>query len=190
MAPFCQGSVILWPEKVVLTQRDHYPTVFLHDIFSIKVCLRGVQAPPLLLREAQWHILDGYQSLKQKVASSVSNCSLKKCDLSIKVWGSRGKSKQRSWKRISQESPGQVHSFGKEKMKRGVKARDQGVSEGNVAWRASQVGPWEVRGTTNHHCLFNHCYVLSLLTCLTLHYRNSIPFLLPSTWPFLSAKIR
>lgn len=38
--------------KIPLTQRDDDPTVFLHDIFSVKVCLGGVQAPPLLLREA------------------------------------------------------------------------------------------------------------------------------------------
>lgn len=38
--------------KILLTQRDDDPTVFLHDIFSVKVCLGGVQAPPLLLREA------------------------------------------------------------------------------------------------------------------------------------------
>ena len=68
MAPLSQSTVTEWLGKVVLTQRDHYPTVFLHDIFSIEVCLRRVQAPPLFLREAQGHILDGYQALKQNAA--------------------------------------------------------------------------------------------------------------------------
>lgn len=53
MAPSSHGIIIQWLGRVVLTQRDHYPTVFLHDVFSIKVCLRRVKAPPFLLREAQ-----------------------------------------------------------------------------------------------------------------------------------------
>lgn len=71
-------------QNVLLTQRDDNPTVLLHDIFSIKVCLRGIQAPPLLLGEAQGHILDGYQSLKQAQRLSVSSCSDGKYDLTTK----------------------------------------------------------------------------------------------------------
>lgn len=53
-----------WKYMQLLTQRDHNSTIFFQDIFSIEFFLCWIQITPLILWEAQSHILECDQSLK------------------------------------------------------------------------------------------------------------------------------
>lgn len=53
-----------WKYIKLLTQRDHNSTVFFQDILSIEFFLCWIQITPLILWEAQSHILECDQSLQ------------------------------------------------------------------------------------------------------------------------------